>query len=225
MKQVIITKGLPGSGKTRWARQQQTAHPGRYKLVCKDDLRTMLDNGRFSQNNEKFVLKVRDYLILTALEDGKHVIVADTNLAPVHENQIRALVKGLAEVKIQDFTHVPLETCIAQDLQRLNSVGKDVIMGMYHQYLKSPPPPDDPNLPQAIICDLDGTLALLNGRNPYNASICDQDLLNPVVARMIDGQNTILVSGREDTYKPQTEAFLEKYGIQYIHLLMRKAGD
>ena len=40
----------------------------------------------------------------------------------------------------------------------------------------------DPNLPNAIICDLDGTLALLNGRNPYDASLCEDVIPNiPVV--------------------------------------------
>ena len=41
-------------------------------------------------------------------------------------------------------------------------------------------------LPKAIICDLDGTLALMNGRNPFDASKCDEDLLNVPVAEYIE---------------------------------------
>lgn len=76
-----------------------------------------------------------------------------------------------------------------------------------------------------VICDLDGTLALLNGRNPYDASTCENDLLNEVVADIIKERNVILVSGREDKFRVQTELFLAKHGIKYMNLFMRKQGD
>jgi len=34
----------------------------------------------------------------------------------------------------------------------------------------------DRNLTSAIICDIDGTLAFMNGRNPYDASNCHTDV-------------------------------------------------
>lgn len=36
-------------------------------------------------------------------------------------------------------------------------------------------------LEKVLLCDMDGTLSLLNGRNPYDASTCDQDELNEPV--------------------------------------------
>lgn len=54
------------------------------------------------------------------------------------EQAIRELVKGKAVVSIQDFTDVPLETCIKRDLQCAHSVGEAVIRRMYHQYLDVP---------------------------------------------------------------------------------------
>lgn len=44
-KRVIILKGLPGSGKSTWAKEQLEKYPGRYKRICKDDLRAMLASG------------------------------------------------------------------------------------------------------------------------------------------------------------------------------------
>src|SRR5687768_1236213 len=109
-KTIILTKGLPGCGKTTWAKQLQGAHPPQYKRINKDDLRAMLDNGLWSGGNEKMVLKARDVLINLALDAGKHAIIDDTNLNPVHEAHIRDLAKarGDATVETQDFTDVPL---------------------------------------------------------------------------------------------------------------------
>jgi len=91
---------------------------------------------------------------------------------------------------------------------------------------KIPPPVHLPNIPTAVICDLDGTLANLNGRSPYDASTCDEDLLNPVVADIIKGKKVvILVSGREDKFRDKTLSFLLKNGVYYDHLFMRKTGD
>ena len=88
----------------------------------------------------------------------------------------------------------------------------------------------NPDLPRAIICDLDGTLCLMNGRNPFNASKCDEDLLNEPVANLLKnykhlGYAILLVSGRNDTYKEATLRFLEKHTITFDVLIMRKAKD
>jgi predicted kinase len=232
MKRVILTRGLVASGKTSWCKQLQAKHPGQYKHISKDDLRAMLDDGKWSGSNEKMVLKARDLLINLALDAGKHVLIDDTNLNPLHEQHIRETVKarGDAEVEIKDFTDVPLEVCIERDLKRPNSVGEKVIRKMYNEWLRPEPPKiePDPALPDAIICDLDGMLALLNGRNPYDASTCDQDeLCRPVweVLDRMEGKTVLLVSGRMDTYRPQTEAFLHKHDVRYSYLFMRAAGD
>lgn len=84
-----------------------------------------------------------------------------------------------------------------------------------------------------VICDLDGTLSLfekvdksnVHYRNPYDASTCYNDLLNEVVASIIKGRNVLLVSGREDKYRPETIKFLENNKIQYLDLFMRRTGD
>lgn len=227
MKYVTLTKGLPASGKTTWARNIINDRPGMYKQVNKDEIRLMLDNSNYSKDNEKFVIKVRDQLILMALENGKNVLVTDTNLSPDHELHIRQLVKGKAEVIIKDFTDVSLEVCIERDLKRANSVGEKVIRKMYNQYLKPEITPYYASdlAPSAVICDLDGTIALLNGRNPYDASNCQNDLLNEAVYSIIKHKDVIFVSGREDKYKLQTQEFLHKHGLFNYLLYMRKSGD
>jgi hydroxymethylpyrimidine pyrophosphatase-like HAD family hydrolase len=87
--------------------------------------------------------------------------------------------------------------------------------------------------PKVVICDLDGTLSLFEKidktqphyRNPYNASTCDNDLLNTVVADIIKDRQVILVSGREHKYLEPTLKFLQKHNIQFIEIFMRQTAD
>jgi len=93
-------------------------------------------------------------------------------------------------------------------------------------------------LKPAIICDLDGCLALLNGRSPFKPATCDEDLLNEPVASVVrwafdNGNKIIFMSGREARYSQPTIGFLEKHGFyakdgQHIpgyFLHMRQTGD
>ena len=232
MKKVIITKGLPASGKSTWAKEQLTKNPGCYKRISKDELRMMLDNHKSSLGNEQFILKVRDMLILQTLTEGYHVIIDDTNLHPKHEATIRNLVKGQAIVQIQDFTDVSLELCIERDRRRPNYVGEQVIRQMYRDFLQPSPQMVAyiSDLPDAIIVDLDGTLAMMNGRNPYNTSKCEQDTPNEVVEMIIKlcwkaGLRILVTSGRENQYREKTINWLVKYEIHFDLILMRGTGD
>ncbi|HHG86111.1 MAG TPA: polynucleotide kinase [Bacteroidetes bacterium] len=234
MKKILFYKGLPASGKSTHSRKLIDNNPGKYKRINKDDLRGMLDNNKYSSSNEKFVLQMRDAIILAALEAGKHVIVDDTNIHPRHEQRIRQLAKGQAVVELVDFMHVSVETCIERDLKRSNSVGAKVIRRMWHEYVGhlAPVLVQDAGLPHAIICDLDGTLALLNGRSPYDASKCDMDKLNVPVAEILNrfhatGHQILFLTGREDKFEAPTLRFLAKHlGPDFKYeLFMRKTDD
>lgn len=225
---VILTKGLPGSGKSTWAKTMISDHPNSYKRVNKDELREMLDCGKYSEDREKFILQVRDQIILKSLENGKHVIVDDTNLAIKHENHIRELVKGIADVQVMDFTHVSVDQCIKNDLKRLNSVGESVIRKMYKQHLhKTESYNDDVNLPKAIIVDIDGTLAKMDGRSPFDWSRVKEDKVNEPVKRIVKlyKEKIIIFSGRDGSCKPETIEWLKENDIPYDHLYMREPDD
>jgi predicted kinase len=237
MKQIILTKGLPGSGKSTWARAFMAEHPNAYKRVNKDELRDMLDCGAWSRDAEIFILAARDLLVVEALKQGKHVIVDDTNFAPKHEARMREIAKqygATVEVKMFD---TPVEECIAQDLKRTRPVGEAVIRKMYNQqgphqrgvavHSKPEVAPFDPLLPAIIICDLDGTLAHLNGRSPYDATTCENDVLCEPVAAILQkqGEAVVFMSGREEKYRDQTERWLASHHVHHAGLFMRPTGD
>jgi predicted kinase len=234
-------KGLPGSGKSTFAKQMLTDNPGMYKRINRDELRMMFDHGHHSDSNEKFIRRVRDLLIIKSLDAGKSVIVDDTNLSEKTVEKIRNLVNDYNKshpdeeepvgIEIKEM-ETPLAECIVRDAQREKPVGAGVIKKMHRQFCISDPEyvVQDETLPKAIVCDMDGTLALLNGRNPYDSLACELDLPNPPVVNLVRimqdaGYKLILVSGRKDDCMGQTQNWLARLGIQYELLLMRGHKD
>ena len=244
MKTILILRGIPASGKSTYARQLVKDNPGMYKRINRDDLREMFDGYHLSKDNEKFAKKVRDILVMEALDAGKHVIVDDTNLSDRHINRMKQLAEEHrkktgheVKVEVKEF-EVELDEAIARDKKRKRPVGKKVITQM-HRYYKGDDPlddrgpnymPQDESLPPAIVCDIDGTLAIIKDRSPFDASRCEQDLLNEPIAEIVKtyadrGNQIILLSGRQDEHRYQTEKWLTKHKIPYNLLLMRQTGD
>ena len=239
---ILILKGIPASGKSTYAKQLVKANPDTWKRVNRDDLRHMLDEYHFSKENEKFVKALRDHVIMEALRVGRNVVVDDTNISKRHTTRITDLSREhfkktgvTVEVEVKTF-EISLDEAVKRDSRRDKPVGKSVITKMHNQLhgVKEERGPmyaeQDKSLQPAIICDLDGTLALMNGRNPFDASTCENDLLNEPVAHLVksyaeQGTKIILLSGRTDNYKAETLRWLEKHDIQYEKLLMRRHGD
>lgn len=84
----------------------------------------------------------------------------------------------------------------------------------------------------SVIFDLDGTLAFLGDRSPYDASRAEHDEINEAVRFVYEAIRRgkpetaiLIVSGREDRWRAETERWLARHGIGYDALFMRRAGD
>ena len=241
MQRLIMTIGLPGSGKSTWALEEVRKSNGKVKRINKDSLRLMIDAGIHSKNREVQIMKARDTLTQLYLELGHDVIIDDTNFEDRHILRMQEIAETVTSngndihFEIKDFTDVPLSVCIDNDLNRKETVGAKVIMKMYNKYLKKKVPPieHDPSLPYAIICDIDGTLAhgIDNGlRLPYEWDKVDGDVLDDEVMEILTdktnrGLGIILVSGRNSVCREMTEDWLAKHGVNYDRLLMRAEDD
>ena len=242
MMEVILTRGLSGSGKTTWAKEQVDKGQGNTVIVCKDDIRGMLWNSAYSSGREKMVKDVRNTLIQLALSEGKNVIVADTNFDN-HEQVVRDIVSEWCKknnkqvsVRVQDFTHVPLNVCIERDAKRPNSLGADVIKQQYNRWIKKEddvqvkPLVQDTNLQNAVIFDVDGTLAHMNGRGPFEWMRVKEDLVDEVVAQMARdcynlGYVVLIVSGRDGVCRDLTIEWLNENKIPFNKVFTRKPND
>lgn len=239
MKTVTVTSGLPASGKTTWAKAKIISNPGMYKRINKDDLRAMLDNGKYSRSNEDFILSTRNILIENALIEGKHVIVDDTNLSPKHINVIKDLVKKFNKKHddtvqvVEKVFNVDLEICVQRDSERANPVGRVVITKMYKDFIKKEEPVEyllqDKTLPKALIVDIDGTIAEKGARSPFDWKAVGRDT---PIQHVIDLVNTysktheiILLSGRDSVCRPETKKWLIDNKVNYDTLYMRPEGS
>lgn len=88
------------------------------------------------------------------------------------------------------------------------------------------------SLPRTWIFDVDGTLALIGDRSPYDMRNVSIDTPHhPVVmaaqalAAHPDVDALLVVSGRDETARRATEAWLTFNGIPFDRLLLRRKGD
>src|ERR1700759_2139802 len=116
MTRLLITRGLPASGKTTFARKLQ---PGVVR-VNRDDLRRMLHGQRlFTQWAEGQVTAAQRAAGEALLRVHADVIVDDTNLRAKAVREWAELAARFgASFEVHDLTDVPLEECIRRDLDR-----------------------------------------------------------------------------------------------------------
>ena len=135
MATLTITRGLPGSGKTTWARRQRGA-----VRVNRDDLRRMLHGGMIGLGWAEVQVTVAQRALVEALlRAGVNVICDDTNLRSRYVRDLAALARaGGADVVIRDFTDVPVDVCVARDTAREppERVGEDTIRAMWKRHLE-----------------------------------------------------------------------------------------
>lgn len=247
MPRLIITRGLPASGKTTFARKLQPW----VVRVNRDELRRMLHGDRlFTQWAEGQVTAVQRAQVETLLRARADVCVDDTNLRSRTVREWAELAARLgATFEVHDFTDVPVDECVRRDAERPESerVGEDAIRRMHARYLAGrnlplpvphvepggpatvyTPPPEAPKI---VLVDIDGTVALMGDRSPYDMSRVGEDqphhsVIAAVRAMHAAGHGIVYCTGRDDTCRAETEAWLDQHvGVPYEALHMRAYGD
>jgi len=227
---LLCLRGLPASGKTTYARE--LANKG-WVRVNKDDLRAMLNNSKFSKENESYILSLRDEIIISSLVQGKNVVVDDTNLDPKHLIAFESIAgEFLADFEIR-FFDTDVQECIRRNALREKPVPDKVIYSMYERYLKPQPPvvEYDDNKEECIIVDIDGTLAhIADGRSPHDASRAMNDSLDDAVSVITamfynHGYKVIIITARHEEHREVTEQWLEANDVHYDELYTRLDSD
>lgn len=133
-RKIILTQGIPGSGKTTWAIRWRDEQPGRVR-VNRDDVREMLF-GRWTglREDEELVTLIVDYARRQALMQDRQVVADDMWLNPEHIEKTRQLAADCeADLSIKRFTTSVAE-CIRRDRRRSRSVGENVIRQLHARF-------------------------------------------------------------------------------------------
>jgi len=256
MLKVIMLVGAPASGKSTWAKQEIAKDPLNWCRISNDDLRNMCNGYVFSAGYEKFITDIRNHLLREALHRNMNVILDNVNSNNKHwETTCKIAVESHKNVQVfEKHFFEELDVLLERNAKREGSArvpdeavkrffkelggtqfkfsnSKNETFFKRNQEVVDAPVWND-SLSTAIISDLDGTLALIHNRNPYDASDCDiKDLPNTPVVKSVQlyhdaGYKIVFCSGREDKFEPETRRFIDKHlpNITY-ELHMRKTGD
>lgn len=214
-RKLVMTKGLPGSGKSTWAKEYMNNAESCARINF-DLLREMLHFGVHSNGREKMVKQVARAAAKALFDGGARVVIMDNTGMSRSQvdlcNQVAS--DNNAELVVEDFTGVDIEICIQRDLKRGDkAVGERVIRKFWNDYLRKPNghAGHDLSLPQCVIVDLDGTIFDHGDeRSPYDGDKVYNDEVRNHVATVVrllaaDGYTVIFVSGREDIGKCRSE--------------------
>ncbi|QDK03875.1 polynucleotide kinase [Mycobacterium phage Lewan] len=243
-------RGYPGSGKSTRARE--IANETGAVVVCRDDLRMMLHGTYFSGKKElEDEVTVAERAQVSAfLKAGISVVVDATHLEPSYLRKWAKMASmyGAKFERVDMLTHP--DACTLWDGERARAggrhVGESVIRKMAKRHPQSnwpdiqAPPTFDPKpvewmegLREAIIVDIDGTLAHMTGRSPYDYTQVHTDVVDEQIRWLVglvdyyggpNGVHVLIVSGRDDSCREATQEWLWKNAIPYDELHMRPTG-
>jgi predicted kinase len=244
----IITVGCSGSGKSTFAEDLCKVQPRGYENgvwveLNRDNVRFALfahqDGTRdwtaykFTKAREKKVTEVIDIDMAIAASRGLNIICSDTNLNPKTRNALMQKLTDLGyEVEVKDFP-CALETLYKRNAQRFGGIPNDIVYKQYLQWLdytqarKYVPNKD---LPKAIVFDVDGTLAKMNGRGPFDWKRVGEDLYRGDICGMLEGYvhlgyHIVIATGRDGICEGITRDWLERGSIDPDDFYIRPEGN
>ena len=222
-KFAFVTYGLPGSGKTTCIQKIQE-----YIVViniCTDTI--LCKNPKISY---KEIRKVKEDNMREAANNGFNVAFSDCNINPNSIAHISSLCTELGyKLIVLDFTkgfvlsflwdnnsstHIPESPVDLNEAIRRNSLRdmvkpKEHILKMWHKFMYRQ---FDTSDGKTIVCDIDGTIAHQNGRDPLDETKYDEDEIDKVLQQILitlhkQDYNIVFISGRNGT----TAGYLNTY--------------
>lgn len=254
-QEMVILRGIPASGKSFFARNWVDEDPDWRVRINRDDTRKMVVNKfhGLSRHQEGTITQLAEAHAHRALRSQLSVIIDNTSLrASDVKDWYKIANEYDIPVRVVDID-TPIEECIKRDSERGKKVGETVIRDFAKRYIrkgKFPPVPENnrdrpegkaytpnPSLPKAIWLDLDGSIAERVHdaapkpiRGPFDESRVGEDAVVEHVRDVVQilhesGYKIVIMTGRTDACKAESEEWLHRHGVPYDDIFMRKSGD
>lgn len=258
MTALILTRGLPASGKSTWAKAFVAERPGERVRVNRDNIRWSqgIRTGIGTYEEENLVSLIEESVVRAALKAGKDVVIDAMHLkasyakrwARIHPVQIKEFPTDLATLIVRDMKrgidgHRSVGESVILDLAKRFHIPEDGTLsklrlddvqpddGYFKPYVRGPV--------LAYSFDIDGTLAQMQGRSPYDTSRYDEDVADRHLSEMLwhlqDGARAnvmnepevafLALSGRSEEFKDVTLEWLGGWGLHIDDIFMRPEGD
>lgn len=252
MKNIKLLIGISGSGKSTYSHELWKTNPSNFVIINRDKIRELLFgytessiHNYYKRNDiaklEKKVTKYEDTLIYEALEENKTVILDATHL---EKKYIERHEYWNVPIELVWFD-IDLDTAIERDSIRNRKVGKDIITKQYNKYINLKKSLEhykfiphsikqDLNLPPCILYDIDGTIAQMHNRGPFEWNKVKEDyMIYSVVSTIdwlsdLDSKNrptVILCTGRDGVALQDTIEWLNSNEIYYDDIMIRNEKD
>jgi predicted kinase len=249
---LVLTRGLPASGKSTWARALVASRrPGTIVRVNRDDLRRSMVDAAYAtpvDAVERRISAAEWRLVRGALLDGVDVVVDATNLRAGVARRWLALAAACgADGHVEDIV-ADLEECVRRDAARPphERVGEETLRDLHARFLDpatgrpSPLGPPSrlssvdgapyravPGAPPAVLVALEGVLSHASAPDPDHP----EDVVVPAVVEVVAalagaGQRVVVGSTRPEDDRTAVASWLaRRLPVPIEALLLRAPSD
>lgn len=248
-EKLIILCGISGSGKSTFATTTVQRNPEKYVIANRDKIRELLFgyteesiHEYYNRNDinklEKQVTKYEDTIIREGLAENKTVIVDATHLSREYLERFK-----FWNVPTHiEFFDIDINEAFKRLEDRVRKVDASIVNKQYDRYINlkkdlEKNPIDftptkiekDESLYSCYIFDIDGTLAKMENRSPYEWNKVGEDKVVDwvsTVSKIIEEHiHIIICTGRDEICREDTKKWLEYNSITYTELHIRPKGD
>ena len=242
---ITILIGIPASGKSTYAKDYIRNNADTVR-VNRDDFRLMLKSAQMTEPKiEDMITTLVDATITQSLLRKCNVLVDATNLKVGYIKSFVEKFKYSADIDYRVFD-ISIEKALERDAKREATVGEAVIKKMYKDFKilmdsfdfqpviktdrKHLTPNFESKLEDAVIFDIDGTLALMGKRGPFDWDDVYKDSINEIVSEQLafhksKGRKILVVTGRDGVCRKVTEDWLDLHELEYDEMFMRPIDD
>lgn len=255
IKKIILTRGIPGSGKSTWAKDWVTEDPEHRIRLNWDDMRNML--GPYWVPSRENINKT---MLWNAVNTAAYctnpydIVIDNMNLNPKGWKEVEDWINtynksshavGINAQYVLEFKDffTPVEECIRRDAKRPNPIGEKTIRDIWRRYrhfiqttavenmvTKSRP---TTGKPRCVVIDMDSTMCFNLTKRPWYGEGAAEGMLNDIpntgvvdIVKVLQNTYPIIVAtGRDTSQAGVTIEWLSKQGITPTASFFRTQGD